>query len=772
LALVCFLFAYLPGFQPLGYVTAQEVDPKVETNLKSEKIPLKTDDEVVQREEEAMSSDGFSVAEQKLIREKSESHHFQAEVNRVMSIIINSLYSNKDIFLRELISNASDALDKIRFFSLTDPSQLGEGDLAQLKIQIKFDKTNRILTITDNGIGMTKKDLIDKLGTIAQSGTREFLEAVQKNDVNLIGQFGVGFYSAFLVAETVTVTSKHNSDKQYVWQSNASSTFSIVEDPRGNTLGRGTKITLHLKEDAVQYLEQATLETLIGKYSEFISFPIYLWASRQVSEEVPVSEDEVETEEEDVSLENGETEKKTKTKTDTKTVWDWELLNKNKPIWTRSTSEVTQEEYNAFYNSLTKDTTEPLAHIHFSGEGDVEFKSILYIPAKAPENMFSGDREESKNRGLKLYVKRVFISDEFSSELPKYINFLKGIVDSDNVPLNVSREILQQDKSLSAIKKKIIRKAIAMIQQLAEDPDKYNRFYEQYATNIKLGVIDDTHNRSRLAKLLKFHSSKTQDLTTLDEYLSRKKPNQEQIYYLAGESKDLVEKSPFLEKILKRGYEVLYLTEPIDEWCAQQLGKFDNKYPLTNVAKEGFKLDGEKEDKEKEKEVEEDYKALIDFLKEKLKGRISKVAISKSLVKTPSAISAGTFGVSANMERLMKAQAFINQQQLNFMKAQKTLEINPKHPIIAELNRRVGEDREDPIATDIAELMYDTALLHSGFSLDNPAAFANRIHKVMKLSLNLDPEEEVPEELEPEEPQDTSSNDDDDGQTDSVKDEL
>lgn len=413
-------------------------------------------------------------------------------MNRMMKLIINSLYRNKEIFLRELISNASDALDKIRLMSLTDSDVLSA--TSDLNIKVKADKDNKVLHIIDTGIGMTKNDLVNNLGTIAKSGTAEFLAKLQdenQNDSNggetndMIGQFGVGFYSAFLVADRVVVTTKNNNDKQYIWESDANS-FNIIEDPRGDTLKRGSQISLYLKDEAQDFLEEDTIKALIKKYSQFINFPIYMWTSKTIEEEVPVEDEEPiekkeETDEEEVDdakVEEEGDEEKAKTKKVSKTVWDWEIMNDSKPIWTKKPSDVNTEEYNEFYKSLTKDTTEPLAHIHFIAEGEVTFKSLLYVPTVQPSESFN--RYGTKSDNIKLYVRRVFITDEFNDMIPNYLNFIRGVVDSDDLPLNVSRETLQQHKLIKVIKKKLVRKALDMIKKI--DKDNYEKFWKEYST--------------------------------------------------------------------------------------------------------------------------------------------------------------------------------------------------------------------------------------------------------------------------------------------------
>jgi len=568
--------------------------PKVDDDIGKSRDGSRTDDEVVQREEEQIKLDGLNVAQMKELRDKAQKQEFVAEVNRMMKLIINSLYKNKEIFLRELISNASDALDKIRFLSLTDKNILG--DTEDLEIKIKVDKENRMLHITDTGIGMTNEDLVKYLGTIAKSQTSEFLNKFQEAQESenkasmsdLIGQFGVGFYSAFLVADKVLVTSKHNDDEQYIWESDSNS-FSVIKDPRGNTLGRGTTVSLHLKEEAQEFLEEHKLKEIISKYSQFINFNIYLWGSKTVSEEVPIeddvkptSEETAKTNEDGTVEEAKEEESKPKTKKVDKTVYDWQLMNSAKPIWQRKTNEVTDQEYREFYKAFSKDSQEPLVYTHFVAEGEVTFKSLLYVPKAAPTDIFQNYNK--KQDTIKMYVRRVFISDTYDDLIPKYLNFIRGVVDSDDLPLNVSRETLQQNKLLKVIKKKLVRKILDMIKKLNEAD--YEAFWKEYGTNIKLGVIEDTTNRNRLAKLLRFQSSATEStkLTGLDKYIERMKEKQEFIYFIAGTSRDELEKSPFVEKLLKKGYEVLYLIDPIDEYCMQSLPEFEGKR-FQNVAK-------------------------------------------------------------------------------------------------------------------------------------------------------------------------------------------
>jgi heat shock protein beta len=711
-----------------------------------------------------------------------------------MDIIINSLYSNKDIFLRELISNGSDSLDKIRFLSLTDESVLGSGEEANLDIRIKVDKENGVLSIRDRGVGMTKAELKENLGTIAKSGTSAFLEQMQKGgDMNLIGQFGVGFYSVYLVADFVEVRSKHNSeDKQWIWESKADGAFAISED-EGEPLGRGVEINIYLKEEAQEYLEEDKLKELVEKYSEFINFPIYLWNSEEVEEDVPLSDEELaeqaakaesgeedeedleETDEDDESEENDEDddevededeEELPQTKTVKKTVWDWKTVNDNKAIWLRSSTEVEDDEYTKFYKALSKDDKEPLSYTHFKAEGDVEFKSILFIPEKPPSDLF--DNYYNKAAALKLYVRRVFISDEFDELLPKYLSFIKGIVDSDTLPLNVSRETLQQHTSLKTIKKKLVRKALDMIRKLAEegqddDEDdeaavaaddsadeeetKYDKFWKNYGKAIKLGIIEDASNRTRLAKLMRFYTSKSPTkLVSLEQYVERMKPGQKSIYYLAGESREALEKSPFLEKLLHKDLEVIYFTDPIDEYTMQNLTEFDD-FKFSNASKEDLKF-GDDTDaaKARLKKVKEEFKDFIKWWKEILPSEdVEAVKISNRLVTTPCSVVTSKYGWSANMERIMKAQALSDDGRMAYMRGRKTLEINPGHPIIKTLKEKSEDDADDEDTKRTALIMYETALLESGFMFEEPKGFAGRLFDMVRRDLGVEADAEVEE---------------------------
>jgi len=679
--------------------------------------------------------------------ENAETFEFTSDVGRVMDLIINSLYSDKDIFLRELVSNAADACDKKRFLSLTSD---GDGaDTAMPEILIKPNVDDNTITIEDRGVGMTKDELINNLGRIAQSGTRNFVQALGDGtaDVNLIGQFGVGFYSSYLVANKVEVVTKsmQEGSKQYRWTSDAGASYTIEEceeddDPME---GSGTRLILHLKDEAADYLESSNLEELLNRYSEFIEFPIQLW--KEKTEYVQVPDDEA-----NKDLPEGE---EPKTKTVPQTSEAYERVNSNKPIWLRPPREVEDQEYQDFYKSAFRSSYDtPMKHSHFVLEGQVECKALLYIPGMLPFEL-SKDMFDENARNIRLYVKRVFINDKFEDLMPRWLKFVRGVVDSNDLPLNVSREILQKSKVLNIINKRLVRKSLDMIRDIAagdtdtkgdEEEDQENApngdyvmFWNNFGKYLKVGVIEDDANRKEIAPLLRFFSSKSgEEYTSLDEYVDNMPENQKSIYYLTGDGRENVAMNPVIEKLKSRGFEVLFATEPIDEIMMESLRSY-KELDIVDAAKSNLKLDNEDEDEEKKKkseEMREQYKDVAEYLEALLKDKIEKVVVSSDLVDSPAVLVQGAYGMSPTMQRYMRAQTVSAGGDMSGMSGMNKaiLEINPNHVIVQDLDRMVSSgDKESQELESFALLMYDVAAMTSGYEVGDLRSFAQRVMGLM-----------------------------------------
>jgi len=624
--------------------------------------------------------------------EKKETIGFQAEVKQLLDLVIHSLYSNKEIFLRELISNASDAADKLRFSALSDDS-LYEGD-GELKIWIDFDKEARTISIKDNGIGMSHEEVIEHIGTIAKSGTKEFFSKLtgdEAKDSQLIGQFGVGFYSSFIVAEKVILISRKagaDSNQGVRWESEGGGEFSIEHIERAE---RGTQVILHLKEDADEFLEDYRLRSIITKYSDHIVLPIVM---------EKVTEDE---------------ESKEK-------VIEEETINNTTALWQRNKSDITEEEYTEFYKNLSHDFEGPLVQLHNRVEGSQEYTSLLFIPARAPFDLW----DRNNRQGLKLYVRRIFIMDDAEKLLPPYLRFVRGIIDSASLPLNVSREILQDDKQIDGIRGGTVKKILSSLESMAKkDAEKYATFWKEFGRVMKEGVLDDFANRERIAKLLRF-SSTHDDVETpaisLPDYVSRMKEEQEKIYYITAESFSAAKNSPHMEIFRKKGVEVLLMTDQIDEWLVSHLNEFDGK-SLQSITKGNLdlgKLDDE-EDEAKTKEIEEKFKPLVERLQKALDAKVKEVHISKRLTTSPACLVADESGMDANMERILKASG----QDISASKP--VLEINADHPLLMTIEAEQDDDRFN----NWGSFLFDQALLSEGGQLDDPAGFVNRMNNML-----------------------------------------
>jgi len=655
-----------------------------------------------------------------------ETYAFSADINQLLSLIINAVYSNKEVFLRELISNSSDALNKIRYESLTNPTCMDSDN--NLEIKISFDKEKKILMIRDTGIGMTKDELVNNLGTIASSGTKKFLESLSANkDLPLIGQFGVGFYSAYLVSDKVVVVAKHNDDDQYSWESTGNGTFSVQKDETNYDLKRGTIMMLHLKEDMLEYLDENTIKNLIKKHNQFIEFPIYLECQK-------TREVEVEDNVEDVNDEVKPEDEPKETKKITETYYEFDQLNKEKPIWTRNPKEVSEEEYTEFYKSLTGDYESYLDVLHFNVEGQVEFKGILYIPKRSPIDLFDG---QTKRKGMvKLYSRKVFITDDCEDLVPEYLKFVRGVIETQDIPLNISRETLQQNKILKIIGKNILKKIFDMFNKISDDPDKFRIFYEQYNKSIKLGINEDSTNRNKLTSYLRYETTTSNgDQISFDDYIENMKSEQPAIYYITAESIKAVANSPFLEKLKSKSYEVIYMCDPLDEYVTQQVKDYKDK-KIVCITKENIDLNDSENEKEAFEKAKNEYKNVCDFIKSTLSDEVEKVIVSNKLAESPCVLSTSDFGWTANMQRILKAQTF-NRPEMNYMMGRKILEINPNNKIIQKIKSRLDSELIDQNLNDLVSLLYSVTLQSSGFTIEDPSKFTNKVLDLIDNNLSF-----------------------------------
>jgi molecular chaperone HtpG len=632
---------------------------------------------------------------------------FQTEVQKLLDLVIHSLYSNRDIFLRELISNASDAIDKARFEAHSNEALL-EGN-SDWKIKLVPDKNAGTLTIIDNGIGMGMAEVEENIGTIARSGTKAFMDALKEakdsNNPELIGQFGVGFYSSFMVADRVTLTTRKagNPAAACRWESTGDGTYTVEECDKET---RGTEIVLHLKEEMKEYLDEWKIRSIVKKYSDYVQYPVVMDITR--SEPAKGLDGKV--------IEGGgEIETTTE-----------ETLNSMKAIWTRPKNDITEEEHEEFYKHISHDFDKPFRSIHYAAEGVSEFKALLYLPAHKPYDLFMQDRK----RGVHLYVKRVFITDNCEALLPDYLRFVRGVVDSSDLPLNVSREILQEDVQIKRIQKSLVSKILSTLAEIKEkESDDYLKFYTEFGPVLKEGLHFDYANKEKLQELVLFESTATEagKPVSLKEYVGRMPEGQKEIYFITGTSREMVAHSPHLEAFRSRGYEVLFLTDPVDEWVVQSLTEYDGK-KLKAVDRGDIELESEEEKKaveEKKKEQQEQYKGLLEFITGKLGESVKEVRFSSRLTESACCLVADEYGLNANMERIMKA---MNQE---VPKSKRILELNPNHPILQVLETMYAADKEDPKLGDYCELLLDQALLTEGSAIKDPLRFTRLVSELM-----------------------------------------
>ena len=621
-----------------------------------------------------------------------ETRGFQSEVKQLLQLMIHSLYSNKEIFLRELISNASDAADKLRFKALSNPA-LYEGD-GELRVRVSFDADKGTLTISDNGIGMTREQVIDHLGTIAKSGTKEFLTALgqdQAKDSQLIGQFGVGFYSAFIVADKVTVKTRaagEATDKGVLWESAGEGEYSVADIEKKS---RGTDVILHLREDEKEFLNEWRLREIIGKYSDHIGLPVEMLTKEYDDEGKEIGE-------------------------------KWEKINKSDALWTRSKNDISDEEYKEFYKHLSHDFADPLLWAHNKVEGNQEYTSLLYVPSKAPWDLFNREHKH----GLKLYVQRVFIMDDAEQFMPNYLRFMRGLIDSNDLPLNVSREILQDNKTTAALRKALTKRSLQMLEKLAkEDAEKYQQFWKEFGLVLKEGPAEDFANKETIAKLLRFastHNDSSEQTVSLEDYVARMKEGQKAIYYITADSYVAAKNSPHLELFNKKGIEVLLLSDRIDEWMLSYLTEFDGK-PLQTITKADLDLGdlADKEETEAQKEQDKAFDSFIERVKTLLAERVKEVRLTHRLTDTPAVVSTGNDQMTTQMAKLFAAAG----QPVPEVKY--TFELNPEHHLV----KKVADIADEAEFADWVELLLEQAMLAERGSLENPAAFIKRVNKLL-----------------------------------------
>ena len=694
----------------------------------------------------------------------TETFSFDTDISSLLKLIINNFYSNKDIFLRELISNASDSIDKYNHFCIINKPD----NKVDNCITLIPDKVNKELHIIDTGVGMNKEELIKNIGTIANSGTKAFMEKVK--DSNLIGQFGVGFYSAFLVSKEVSIITKKTDSGYFKWTSDAGGQYVIEELTEDNlkdhihpdyNLTQGTIIKCLLTDEAVdKYTDVNKLKSIVKEHSQYINYSIKILIKREETKEV---EDEEALLEEDVTVTDGTSnidsanldnvtiedveEKPKKMKKITETIKEFQLINEHKPIWTRSNSELKEEDYYGFYKSLTNDNEKPYTYKHISGEGQIEYKGILYLPKKIKNNVFE---RGVKQNNIKLYVRKVFVSDNSVVLCPEWLHFISGVVDTDDLPLNVSREILQDNKVIKVIKKAVVKKSIDMLKSSMDDMDNYLKIYNTYQKNIKLGVYEETGDRERVADLLMFYSANSPDkMITFDDYITSINENQKHIYYIAGDNMDILKTSPFLDRFKKNGLDVLFMTDPVDEYMCQRLMQY-KECTLTCITKGDIELPNTTDvDKELIKKQKEEYKSLCDYIK-RLYTNFSDVKITNKVAELPCIVSSPENGFSANMEKIIKSQTLGQTDNTNAMLNKRVLEINPLHPIIKKI-KNINDTEEYNSLRDLLDLVINSALLYSGYQIIKPVDFSKKVLNVVMLGMDIndDEEEEVATDKDP-----------------------